>query len=51
MALSQKCLKYSVMYDDIIRKQHNKPHDIAPITSRLQNAESRFMFRSLKKQV
>jgi hypothetical protein len=32
---SQKCLKYSVMYEDIIRKQHNNPHEIAPIMSRL----------------
>jgi len=39
------------MYEDIIRKQHSKPHDIAPITSRLQNVESRFMLRSLKTKV
>jgi hypothetical protein len=31
----QKCLKYSAVYEDIIRKQHNSPHEIAPIMSRL----------------
>jgi hypothetical protein len=51
IALSQKCLKYNIMYEDIIRKLHSKPHDIAPIMSRLQNVESRFVLRSLKKQV
>ena len=50
-ALSQKCLKYSVMYEDIIRKQHSKPHEIAPIMSRLQNIESRGMFRLVKRKI
>ena len=50
-ALSQKCLKYSVMYEDIIRKQHSKPHEIALIMSRLQNIESRGMFRLVKRKI
>ena len=33
---NQKCLKYSIMYEDTIRRQHSKPHEMAPIRSRLQ---------------
>jgi hypothetical protein len=42
---NQKCLKYSIMYEDTIRRQHSKPHDMAPMMSRLQRSESRAMIR------
>lgn len=39
------------MYEDIIRKQQSKPHEIAPIMSRLQNKEGSGVLRLVKMQM